>query len=60
MCPSVIYLDNHSTTRVDPRVIQAMLPLLETQYGNAGSSHALGLEAKEAVERSRQSMRLVA
>ena len=59
MCPAVVYMDNHATTRVDRRVIQAMLPLLETQYGNAGSSHALGWEAKDAIERARQSIAAV-
>lgn len=49
-----IYLDNHSTTRVDPRVVEAMLPFFETQFGNAGStSHAYGWEAKDAVDQAR-------
>ena len=50
-----IYLDNHSTTRVDPRVVEAMLPFFLEQYGNAGSpSHRYGWDAREAVDRSRR------
>lgn len=50
-----IYLDNHATTRLDPRVLEAMLPWLGERYGNAGSAtHALGREARAAVEASRE------
>lgn len=49
-----IYLDNHSTTRLDPRVLEAMLPWLTDHYGNAGSvTHEMGREAREAVDAAR-------
>ncbi|MEM6799476.1 MAG: cysteine desulfurase family protein [Planctomycetota bacterium] len=52
-----IYLDNHATTRVDPRVVEAMLPWFTEAYGNAGSvGHGFGDDAHEAVERSRSAI----
>jgi len=52
-----VYLDNHATTRVDPRVVEAMLPVFTESFGNAGSTtHAYGWDAKSLVDEARQSV----
>jgi cysteine desulfurase len=48
-----IYLDYQATTPVDPRVVEAMLPYLTSEFGNPSSAHAYGHAAAEAVETAR-------
>ena len=50
----ISYLDNAATTPVDKRVLDAMLPYFSEKYGNPGSMHQKGLEAKEALEDARK------
>jgi len=52
----VIYLDHASTTAVDPRVVEAMLPYWTEHYGNASSIHSLGREAAKAIDEARKTV----
>ena len=49
-----IYMDHSATTPVAPEVMEAMLPYFSEKFGNASSMHSFGLEAKEALEESRE------
>ena len=50
----MIYLDHNATTPTPTPVLEAMLPYLREQYGNASSRHELGTIARRAVENARE------
>jgi len=49
-----VYLDNAATTKVDEKVVDAMLPYYSKVYGNASSTHLKGEEARRAIEEARE------
>ncbi|MGL4629203.1 cysteine desulfurase family protein [Cetobacterium sp.] len=49
-----VYLDNNATTKMDPKVLEAMMPFLTEEYGNAFSMHTFGRETGMAVSESRE------
>jgi cysteine desulfurase len=51
---AVIYLDNNATTRVDPRVVEAMLPFFTESFGNASSTHDYGAAIAPALKDARK------
>ncbi len=53
MNKQVIYFDNNSTTQIDSRVLDSMMPFLTTEYGNANSTHYFGIIASEAIKKAR-------
>lgn len=53
---SLIYLDNNATTRLDPVVLDAMLPLLTEHWGNPGSAHSAGRPVARMVHAARRSV----
>lgn len=49
----IVYLDNNATTRLDPKVVEAMMPYLTEQYGNPSSVHRFGQRARKAIDEAR-------
>lgn len=49
-----VYLDNNATTRVDPKVTEAMLPYFADKYGNASSMHTFGGQNRKAIDAARR------
>ena len=52
--PRPVYLDHNATTPLDSAVLAAMLPWLESNFGNASSRHEYGRQARQAIDEARQ------
>src|SRR3954454_23073893 len=51
-----IYMDNAATTALDPRVLEAMMPYLTSNYGNPSSIYSYGRESRLAIENARKTV----
>jgi cysteine desulfurase len=56
---AAIYLDNAATTRLDPEVLDAMLPLMTEQFGNPSSIHSHGRSVRAAIEKARKTVAML-
>ncbi|AUD07158.1 cysteine desulfurase family protein [Spirosoma pollinicola] len=56
---AAIYLDNAATTRLDPEVLEAMLPLMTEQFGNPSSIHSHGRAVRTAIEKARKTVAML-
>src|SRR3954449_3991534 len=50
----IIYLDNNATTRLDPAVVEEMLPFLTNYYGNPSSGYTFGRQVRAAIDLARE------
>lgn len=50
----IVYMDNASTTKISPEVLDSMMPYLTTVYGNPSSIYSIGRESRKAVENARE------
>lgn len=57
--PKTVYLDNNATTRIDPKVLDAMLPFLSDYYGNPSSIHQLGATVGHAMAKAREQVQML-
>lgn len=53
---NLIYLDNNATTKIDPRVLEAMMPFLTNEFGNAASNHEFGVSINQHIKQARNNI----